>query len=285
MQNNGAFMRILLSAILSFFALFTVTEAQTLERIKATGELRVGYRTDAAPLSYEKDGQPQGYTPIVCFALAPLIGQQLGMTDMEVVFVPVDTKNRFEMVASGQIDLLCGAATITLKRRELVDFSIPVYVDGTAVALRREAPDTLEQLSGSKIGVRSGTTTFEALENTLTAENIEAEIVTFASHPDGMAALENNEVQAYFADQSILMDMVMNSNKQDKLKIFGGILTVEKHGLAMVRGDSDFRLAVDRALSELYVNGSMEKAFRKAMPEAEPGGALEALYLIAPTIK
>ena len=32
-------------------------------------------------------------------------------------------------------------------------------------------------------------------------------------------------------------------------------LTIEKHGLALARGDADFRLAVDRALSALYETG------------------------------
>ncbi len=257
--------------------------AQTLERIKTTGELRVGYRTDAAPLSYQVDGKPHGYSPVVCNALAPLIGKQLGLSDIKIVFEPVDTKNRFEKVASGDIDLLCGAATITLSRREIVDFSIPTYVDGAALALRKDAPDSLKEFSGQKIGVRSGTTTLETLTKTLKTENIDAEVISFSSHIFGMAALENAEIQAYFADQSILMNMVLKSEDKHNLKVSEGILSVEKHGLAMARGDTDFRLAVDRGLSELFVNGSMQKAFEKALPGATPGFGLKAMYLLSPT--
>lgn len=278
-------MRSLTAALLAISMIFPAAlHAQTLERIKETGELRVGFRTDAAPLSYQEDGKPQGYSPVVCYALAPIIGEQLGLTNLQVIFEPVDTENRFEKVASGDIDLLCGAATITLSRRELVDFSIPTYVDGTALALRKEAPDTLAELSGQKVGVRKGTTTFEALDNSLKSENIDAEIVSFDSHKDGMMALENADIQAYFADQSILMNMVLKSENQQNLKILEGILTIEKHGLALARGDVDFRLAVDRGLSELFANGSMEKAFKKTLPGVEPGFALEAMYLLSPTI-
>lgn len=278
-------MRSLTAAFLAISMIFPAAlHAQTLERIKETGELRVGFRTDAAPLSYQEDGKPQGYSPVVCYALAPIIGAQLGLTNLQVIFEPVDTENRFEKVASGDIDLLCGAATITLSRRELVDFSIPTYVDGTALALRKEAPDTLAELSGQKVGVRKGTTTFEALDNSLKSENIDAEIVSFDSHKDGMMALENADIQAYFADQSILMNMVLKSENQQNLKILEGILTIEKHGLALALGDVDFRLAVDRGLSELFANGSMEKAFKKTLPGVEPGFALEAMYLLSPTI-
>lgn len=264
-------------------ALPAVLHAQTLERIKDTGELRVGYRTDAAPLSHEVDGEPRGYSTVVCKALAPLIGKQLGLSDVEIIFEPVDTKNRFEQVASGDIDLLCGAATITLSRREIVDFSIPTYVDGAALVLRKDAPDSLKELSGQKIGVRSGTTTLEALNKTLKSEEIDAEVVSFVSHNFGMAALENAEIQAYVADQSILMNMVLNSDNKSDLKVFEEILTVEKHGLALAKGDTDFRLAVDRGLSELFVNGTMQKAFENALPGAKPGFGLKAMYLLSPT--
>ena len=72
------------------------------------------------------------------------------------------------------------------------------------------------------------------------------------------------------------------SADRTRYKIFDQILTLETQGLALRRGDSDFRLAVDTALSEMYRNGSMEKAFSKALPGVQPGGALAAMFLLAP---
>lgn len=277
-------MRAFTLAFLTALILPAVLPAQTLERIKEKGEIVFGFRTDAAPLSYVADQQPKGYAPAVCFELAGFIALQLEMEDMEVIFQSVDTENRFDAVASGQVDLLCGAATITLSRRELVDFSIPVYVDGTTVAMQVDGPETLAGLAGMKIGVRSGTTTLEALENSLAADGIDAEVVQFADHPSGMAALSGDAVQAYFADQSILMTLVVGQDKPDDFKVLKEILTLEKHGLAMAKGDDAFRLAVDRGLSELYNNGAMRKIFSETIPSAEPGFALEAMYLLAPTL-
>lgn len=277
-------MRLVLAALAAVILMSSALSAQTLDRIKETGEIRFGYRTDAAPLSFQKDGLPQGYTPTVCFALAKMIGAQLGMNDIEAVFVPVTTENRFDEVAAGNIDLLCGAATITLSRSEIVDFSIPVYVDGTTVALKSDGPESLEGLAGKKIGVRSATTTQQALENSLNAAGVEAEVIQFIDHPSGMAALEGDVITAYFADQSILMVLLANLENQTDFKVLDQILTVEKQGLALRRGDSDFRLAVDRALSELYAEGTMQQAFRKTIPGAAPGLAMRAMYLIAPTL-
>lgn len=277
-------MRSFILAVTATLLLPNALPAQTLERIQESGQIVIGFRTDAAPLSYLEDNRPKGYTPTVCVELAGKIGGQLGMTDIEVVFEAVDTENRFDKIAQGEIDLLCGAASITLSRRAMVDFSVPVYVDGTTVALQVDGPQSLPDLAGYKIGVRSGTTTLEALTNSLAAASIDAEVIQFADHPSGMAALEGDVIQAYFADQSILMSMVMEMANADQFTVLEQILTVEKQGLAMRRGDDDFRLAVDRGLADLFNSGAMRRIFGETVPGAQPGFALEAMFLLSPTV-
>ncbi len=123
----------------------------------------------------------------------------------------------------------------------------------------------------------------EALQNSLAAADIDAEVIQFDDHPSGMAALKGDVIQAYFADQSILMDMILRDESRDGLKILEQILTVEKHGLALRRGDTEFRLAVDRGLSDLFRDGTMRAAFEQSIPAATPGFALEAMFLLPPT--
>ncbi len=277
----------LLSLTLSALALTaSFASAQTLERIKETGVMTLGYRVDAAPLSFQKPGgEPAGYSPIVCSEVAQDILNELKLEGgLDVRFVPVDTKDRFEKVASGEIDLLCGAATITLKRREMVDFSIPTFVDGTSILVRQDGPDDFGAYAGKKMGVRSNTTTKQALENTLAGAGMQAEVFSFASHLDGIRALESQEIDAYFADQSILASLRMTSPEAAKLKMSNEILTIEKHGLAMARGDTEFRLMVDRALSRMYARGSMQRIFQEILPGVQPGQGLMAMYMIAPTL-
>jgi len=241
--------------------------AQTLERIKESGELKLGYRADAAPLSFtDEDGQPAGYSVLLCAGVAQAIANKLQMTDLLATFHAVDATDRFDKVASGEVDLLCGAATITLSRRELVDFSVPTYVDGTAVMLPKDASDELGDLVGKKIGVRSGTTTLDALNNTIASLGVEAEVIRFADHRAGLAAMISGEIDAYFADQSILFFLAYTGEGSKSFKVTGNILTIEKHGLAMTRGDADFRLLVDSAISDMFADGTMENLFQRALP-------------------
>ncbi len=278
-------MRIFALSLLASLALAIPATAQTLERIKQTGELKLGFRADAAPLSFmDVDGAPAGYSPLVCAGVAQAIANKLEITDLAATFIPVDTTNRFDMVASGEIDLLCGAATITQSRRELVDFSVPVYVDGTAVLLPKDASDELKDLVGKRVGVRLGTTTLDALENTMQAAGVTAEVFKFDDHKAGLAAMQRNEIDAYFADQSILFYLAFSEEAKDLFKVSPSILTIEKQGLAMARGDSDFRLLVDSAISEMFEDGTMQDLFQRALPGANPGLGIQAMNIMSPTI-
>jgi len=277
-------MRIITFSMVAMALLALPASAQTLERVKQTGELKLGYRTDAAPLSFsDEQGKPAGYSPLVCAGVAQAIANELQISDLLATFHPVDATDRFDKVASGEIDLLCGAATITLSRRELVDFSVPTYVDGTAVMLPKDATGDLSALTGKKVGVRSGTTTLDALNNSMEKAGIEATVVKFADHRAGLVAMQKGEIDAYFADQSILFYLAYSYDKTQSFKVTGEILTIEKHGLAMARGDADFRLLVDKAISGLFENGTMDDLFQKALPGAEPGIAIQSMRLLSPT--
>ena len=263
----------------------TADAAGVLDRIKETGELRLGVREDAAPLSYtDNAGQPTGYSVMICNAVASRIGKAAGRDDLKITYVTVGTDDRFQAVVDGRADLLCGADTITLSRREQVDFSIPTFVDGAAVLLRKGSDPTFDALAGKKVGVRAGTTTEEVLRGTLTAKQMDADVVTFDTHPEGLAALEDHQIDAYFGDQSILFHLLFNSKERESLAISDNTMTVEVQGLALPRGDSDFRLAVDRAISELYRSGEMMRFFEASLPGASPGIALKSMFLISPVM-
>ena len=258
--------------------------AQTLDRIAESGEIRLGVRADAAPMSFVgADGAPAGYSVGVCNSVVELLGQSLGK-EITAIPITVSAGDRFDAVAEGRVDMLCGAATITLERRESVDFSIPIFVDGAAVMLRAGSDPEFSALDGKRIGVRADTSTETVLRNSVEASGMSSEIVTFDSHAGAVAALVGEEIDAYFGDQSILFALYFAAEDPSALVVSENTLTVEKQGLALPRGDDDFRLEVDRALSAIYASGRMLEIFEANLPGATPGAALQALFLIAPEL-
>jgi polar amino acid transport system substrate-binding protein len=259
--------------------LTTAAGAGTIDDLRASGKLRIGVRQDAKPFSfYNEIGEPAGYTVDLCRAVGVHLKKDLNLPNLTIDYVKVTAEDRFDAIKNGKIDLLCGASTITFSRREQVSFSSPIYITGAGVLFRVDGPQSMAELEGKKVGVRSGTTTEESLLQTLSQFGIKAEVVRFADHQLGVEALAANNISAYFADRAILAEM-MKTPPSDAIKLSDIVMSVEPYGLGLRRGDEDFRLAVDRALAEIYRSSELPKIYRATFGSQPPGSLLEAIYL------
>ena len=155
-----------------------------------------------------------------------------------------------------------------------------MFVDGASVLFRADGPKNFEDLADHKIGVRAGTTTEEALGNTLKTLNLNSEVVAVSNHDDGLGKLEANEISAYFADQAILLFLMIKSKSQKDLRLSKRFFTNEPYAVGLPHGDSDFRLAVDRGLSRIYRSGAIKAIFGNNFGSAAPSDMIKALYII-----
>lgn len=276
-------MRILVFAfVLAATVSVSGAQAATLDRIRDTGILNIGYREDAAPFSFKNAlDEPAGYSVDLCRAIAVDFKRQLGLEAISIRYVPVSAENRFEAVQRGRVDLLCGAATATLARRELVDFSLPIFIDGASVMYRSDGPSKFSELVGQNIGVRLGTTTEQSLKKSLAADSIDAKVIAVKDHKDGLKQLQSGAISAYFADQAILVFLVARNETAKGLRISKRFFTHEPYAIALPRGDTDLRLAVDRGLSRIYRSGAIEKIFGKSFGLGKPSDLLKALYVVS----
>ena len=258
-----------------------VASAGTLDRIGQDKAIRIAYREDAPPFSYkDKIGEAGGFMVDLCRAVAKKLAEQRNLSELKVVFVPVTAADRFEAITQQKADLLCEPTTATLSRREQVDFSIPTFLDGASLIVRADGPKSLRDLAGKKIGVLAGTTTEEALRNTLKEAGISGDVVAAKTHGEGLAMLDDGKISAYFGDRSILLFLIKDSKAPEKLRLADDYLSVEPYALALPRGDSDFRLAVDRALSHIYRSGEIVSIFERTFGgKAKPSQILQTLYL------
>jgi ABC-type amino acid transport substrate-binding protein len=252
-------------------AMTSLAPAQTLEQIAATKIVRIGFVGDQAPFaSKSADGQPQGYSIDLCNKVVEDLAA-MASGPLQTEYVETTLAEGFSAVANGRIDLLCSAITITLARREVVDFSEPVFVTGASAILRKDSPRDIRELflgertispprslelrpfARSTIGVRAGTTTEAVLKRAIEAGGYSAEIVAFPAHADGLRALENRDIDAYFADRVLLAGLLNIAEDASDILLSDRLLTNEFYGIAMKRGDSDLRLLVDRSLSKMYL--------------------------------
>jgi ABC-type amino acid transport substrate-binding protein len=261
----------------------TAAAAGTVDRIKQEQAIRIAYREDAPPFSYkDKIGEPTGLMVDLCKEVAKKLAEQFDLQSLKVTYVPVTAADRFDAITQQKADLLCEPTSATLSRREQVDFSIATFVDGAGLLVRANGPKDLRAMAGQKIGVLAGTTTEEALRNTLNDAGIAADVVAAKTHGEGLSMLDDGKISAYFADRAILLTLGRESKAPDKLRLADEYLTIEPYALALPRGDSDFRLAVDRALSHIYRSGEIVAIFERTFGgKSKPSQILQTLYLIS----
>jgi ABC-type amino acid transport substrate-binding protein len=121
------------------FVLFALSggalaESPTLKRISETGTIRIGYVPDAPPLSFvDEEGNVAGYSIDLCRHIASAIRFDLGLEKIEIEFMPlVSMEDRISAVEKHDVDIECGATTVTLSRRERIDFTLMTFITGSA---------------------------------------------------------------------------------------------------------------------------------------------------------
>src|SRR5262245_32266129 len=102
--------------LLSVLATAGIAAAQVSDgRLKRSGEatvVKITYRTDSKPFSFSNDQlEPAGYTIDLCRLIVKSLEQQIGTT-LNIEWVPVTTRERFDAVAGGRADMECGSTTV-----------------------------------------------------------------------------------------------------------------------------------------------------------------------------
>ena len=241
----------------------------TLQQIKKTGKVKIGYRQDQPPMSFlDKDGKPAGYSIDLCKLIVTEIETKInGIVDIE--YVPVTAAERFDALSDNRIDILCGSTTKTLSRSELVDFTQLTFATGAAFMALKGA-QIMNNFNGKKIGVVIGTTTADSLKTLFMETEIAADIVILNSTDEGLNALEKGKIDAFAADQVVLIGQILKAANPKSLEILPSLFTYEPLALAVRRNDADFRLVADRVISRLYRTKQIVPLYNKWFGKFSP---------------
>jgi ABC-type amino acid transport substrate-binding protein len=253
----------------------------TLARVGETKSLTLGFREDSKPFSFrDESGNPVGYSVDLCKRVASSLQSQLKLPKLDLKWVPVTVATRVQAVRDGAIDLECGSTSRTFDREQIVDFSNTIWVqDSSFVSLASAPLQRITDLNGKRVGVIAGSTTEVALK-ALAARGVAPALVSVPTHSDGVAAVRDGRAQAYATDRLILVGEVLGGPAGAMLLLSDDSLSIETYSL-MMRRDADFRLAINRALAELYLNGDLAAVFQKTFgPNVRPSRLLEAAFLL-----
>lgn len=265
------------------FAGPAAAQAGTLDKIRTSGVITMGYVESSAPFSFvDESRQPQGYSVDLCRAIASGIRAQLQLANLETRWVPLTIQNRLEAVAGGRVDIECSTTTWTLSRQALVDFSLITFLDGGSILTRAGSKmGRIGDFSGKRVAVITGTTTEKVLRATLSRREVKADVVTVASRTEGLKLLDGSKVDGFASDRTALIGIVLTSKTGHSFKLLDEDFSVEQYALALPRGDHEYRLAVNRVLARLYRTGAIQQVYDRWLGKLGPPSLLlSATYFI-----
>ncbi len=260
-------MRLLLTAslILMFAAANAENHNNTLKRVLETGEFRIGYVPDAPPLSFrDSDGDVVGYSIDLCRHIASAVRNELGLEKIDIVFMPLESmEQRLSAIENGEVDIECGATTVTLSRRERVDFTLMTFITGSAVlSLKTNPIGNVDDVDGQKIAVLSGTTTEDVMRRVIEVNEFDVDLQLISSHDEGMTLLNDRKVAGYASDRAMLIGQVFrNANAETQYAMTRSSLSFEPYAMMIPRGDTEFRLVADRALASLFRGARIRRVY------------------------
>ena len=291
---GSAIARLLIGLLAPVVLLLSTAEyasAQTLVHVKDTGVLRVGYRQDAQPFSYQDaTAGAKGYSVALCQKIADAVKEKLQLPEIRTELVPVASEDDgVDAVRQGKIDLQCGATTATLGRRENVAFSIPIFPSGVGALMRKDAPVRMREILEGRpepeqprwraslalifqkrvFAVRAESTEEKWLREGVKKFHIIADIVPVADYGAGVDSIVERRADVLFGDRTVLLGAAARSSSADDLMVVERRFTNENLALALSRGDEDFRLLVDRTLSGLYSSGEIAELYKSFFGEPD----------------
>ena len=177
---------------------------------------------------------------------------------------------RLSALQEHQVDVLCGAMSITLDRRKQVDFSVPMFPGGVGVVVRKDAPRQPPEHPGgpgegvhadlagggaqhrSRAGLRDPPWHHRRSSGSRRGERsstFRSPWTPVANYDEGIKAVLDRKVNGFFGERAILLDAVRSNPSGSDLTVIDRQFTYEplalpmaSHGLWQRRFGSDAKL-------------------------------------------
>lgn len=236
----------------------------TIAKVKASGEITMGVRESAGPLSYTLgDGKYTGYHYEVCQRIIANLEKVIGRT-LKVTYQSVTSQNRIPLVMNGTVDIECGATNNSAVRQKDVAFVLTTYVTEVRIVVKANSGITsLDQLNGKRVATTAGTTSVQLLRRNERANNVNFDEVVGKDHAQSFSFLETGHADAFVMDGQILASNVANSKSPGDYRILGDVLSVEPTAIMLRKDDPAFKKLADDTVRDLIRTGELAKMYDK----------------------
>jgi glutamate/aspartate transport system substrate-binding protein len=258
-------------------AVGVVKLAGTMQKIKSTKTIAIGFRDASVPFSYLSGRTPIGYSIDICMEIVEDIRGELGDDTIQVKYVSVNPQNRIGMVADGAVDLECGTTTKNTERQKQVAFSPITFVTGTKLLAKRSAKyKSYLDLRGRTVVVTEASTNEAAIKAINAKDKLGINLMAVRDNAQAFEAVESGTADAWAGDDVVLTATAVESKRPQDYVVLGDFLSYDPYGIVYRKSDPELnalvnhtfeRLAETRELARIY-----DQWFRRKLPSGKTLG-------------
>ena len=233
-----------------------------LEKIKRTGVLTAGTRSDNIPFAFiNEKNEWIGFSIDLLEAIRARLEKKLAKR-IKLEKKEVTNVTRIPLMVNRTLDVECGSTTYTRARDrdEAVDFSINFFFTGAQLLVKRGSGiKSLADVAGKRVGTLPGTTNEKALR----ASQPKADVVTFPDLQAAFLALEQGRIVAYATDGILLAGLVAQARNPKDYEVVEGFFSKDPYSCMVPENDSKWRDFVNHTFMELIDGGKYFELYDK----------------------
>lgn len=226
----------------------------TLDHIKSSSTINIGYR-QLEPFSFrDSDGKVTGYTIALCNMIADQLRVSLGIKKLAIHYIPILFTERVSALNSSKIDLDCSVNTVAPERQNSVSFSVDYFVANMRiVSLRTNNIKSLNDLKGRAIAVPRGSKDLLELNRINREKNLSLSIVTSDTVEDAFDMMMQKRTAALILDDILAYPYINQSEHPEDFTVSSEVVGDKmKYALMMRKEDPLFVAFVDKTLGQIF---------------------------------
>ena len=238
-----------------------LAQTDTLEKIKSSGALTIGTRTGSPPFAYvNKNNEWVGFSiDLVEQLVKPEVEKAVGRA-IKIEKKESTPPTRIPLLSSNAVDLIAGTMTDTPERRQSVDFSLTFFYTGAQFLVKKGSPiKSVNDIGGKRIASQQGSTNAKIIRE----KYPQAQLREFPDQPAAFQALAQGQVDAYTNDGIQLAGLKAKAPNPNDWEVVGDFYSEEPYGMAMRKGDTKFKAAVDAGLRRGFESGKYFEIYDK----------------------
>lgn len=243
----------------------SAAEISTVQKIRDTGSVTLGYREASFGFSYVDGGpKPIGYSLDICHKILETLKSELKLPNIEVRYQAVTSQNRIPLVANGTVDIECGSTTNLVERQKDVAFSPDIFRYNVRMAVKANSGiKSIADLQGKAVVTTTGTTSFRLLRLADKGKNLEVNQLAGKDHTESFLLVESGRAAAFVLDDILLAGQIANARNPKDFAIVGESLRTENQSLMFRKDDPEFKALVDRVVTGMMKSGEMDRLYNK----------------------